>query len=284
MVGRPEHLDGALFAVVGHDDAQAGLLIGGKRVADPGDGLDQFIPADLFAQVAVVPECEVAKGTARRKGNDECADVGADSGQPGKEDGFDGEPRRPPQAREPAFAGHSAHRQQHGIGGRQVVEAAFCNPEQGQRDQVHPGQHAKAPVAQVEHDPGEPQGSCKEIDVEQELAFEKALGAALIDVADVDVLKKVVRNEVVTRQPDQVGQKDETSDADARPEPSACEITPRPREDETTQDSGDEKHDGVLGEEPEADGRARTEPPARVFCSEHADREIGDQHPPQEIE
>ena len=59
-VGAAEDIDGAVLAVVAGGDAEVGLLVGRQRVADLGDGADELVPADLFAQVAVVAESEVA--------------------------------------------------------------------------------------------------------------------------------------------------------------------------------------------------------------------------------
>ncbi len=47
---------------------------------------------------------------------------------------------------------------------------------------------------------------------------------------------------------------------------------------------GDVEDDGVLGFEPEADSGADGEPPAGIFRLEEADDEVGDEHPPEEIE
>ena len=55
MVGRAEDFDCALLTVVADNDAHAGLLVRGQGIANASNGLYQFIPADLFAQVAVVP-------------------------------------------------------------------------------------------------------------------------------------------------------------------------------------------------------------------------------------
>ena len=63
-VGGAENFDGAVLAVVAGGDAEVRLLVGRKGIANAGDGLDQLVPADLFAQVAVVLEREIAQRAA----------------------------------------------------------------------------------------------------------------------------------------------------------------------------------------------------------------------------
>ena len=62
------------------------------------------------------------------------------------------------------------------------------------------------------------------------------------------------------------------------------EIAARRGEHDADENAGDEKDDGVLGEQSEADGGADGQPPAGILRFEQANGEVGDQHPPEEIE
>ena len=53
-------LDGALFAIIAYQNADAGSLIRGQGIANGGNGLNQFVPAEFLAQVAVGLEGKVA--------------------------------------------------------------------------------------------------------------------------------------------------------------------------------------------------------------------------------
>jgi hypothetical protein len=66
--------------------------------------------------------------------------------------------RRPQRGREASQRSpHRAHGQQHGIGAGHVVVAALGEEEERERDQVHPGQHAVAAVAQEADQAGDPE-------------------------------------------------------------------------------------------------------------------------------
>src|ERR1039458_2124553 len=77
-IGGAEDLDGSILAVVAGGDAKMRLLIGREGVANLSDGTDEIIPAELFAEVAVAAEGEVAERAAVGERNDDGDDVGAD--------------------------------------------------------------------------------------------------------------------------------------------------------------------------------------------------------------
>ena len=156
--------------------------------------------------------------------------------------------------------------------------------EQGEGNQVHPGQHAVAAVAQEGDQAGEPERRGEEIGADEKLAEQKALGAALAHVAHMDVLEEVVGDEVVAHQPEEVGQEDQERQGDAAPEPAALRVPARAREHDAAENSGDVKDDGVLGQQAQADNGADGQPPARILRLQQANREVRDQHPPQVIE
>src|SRR5271156_3218767 len=64
VIGRAKNLDGALLAIIPYGDAETCLLVRRQRVADAGDGCDQLVPAEFFAQVAVAAEREVPERAA----------------------------------------------------------------------------------------------------------------------------------------------------------------------------------------------------------------------------
>ena len=90
MIGGAEDLDSAPFAVVADGDAEVGLLIGGKGIADGSDGADEFVPADLFAQVSVLSQGEVAQRARGRYGNEGAEYESADGEEADIEDELDG--------------------------------------------------------------------------------------------------------------------------------------------------------------------------------------------------
>ena len=101
--------------------------------------------------------------------------------------------------------------------------AAFADIEERERDQVHPGEHAIARVAQEQNESGESQGRRDDIDADKELAAQEIIRAPFADVAHVDVLEEGVGDEVVAHLPEKVGQKDEQGECNAGPEPSSKE-------------------------------------------------------------
>ena len=95
------------------------------------------------------------------------------------------------QKAQPALGDDRAHGEQHGIRAGDVIVAAFADPEQCQRNQVHEGQHAIAAVEQEADQPGQPQRRGGRVGADEELVLEKSVGAAFAHVARVNVLKKV---------------------------------------------------------------------------------------------
>ncbi len=85
------------------------LLIGGQGIADAGDGADEFVPADLFAQIAVVTEREIAQRAGRRERNHDSDGVSAKGGEPSEEDSGDTAPRESRQGAQPALPADRAH-------------------------------------------------------------------------------------------------------------------------------------------------------------------------------
>jgi hypothetical protein len=128
------------------------------------------------------------------------------------------------------------------------------------------------------------QSGAAKVGADEELAGPEALGAAFAHVARVNVLEEVVGDEVVARRARGSWAERSAAPARFRPEPAALEEAARGREDEPGENSGDEKDDGVLGEQAQADGGADGQPPARILVTEQANGEVRDQHPPQVIE
>ena len=54
----------------------------------------------------------------------------------------------------------------------------------------------------------------------QKLVAQEAVGAALADVARVDVLEELVGDEVVADEPEEVGKKNQKGERDSGPEPA----------------------------------------------------------------
>jgi len=67
------------------------LLIGRQGVADLGDGADEIVPADLFAQIVAVPQGILLKRAARRERQKQRAYEYGNKGEASEIDGGDGD-------------------------------------------------------------------------------------------------------------------------------------------------------------------------------------------------
>jgi len=100
----------------------------------------------------------------------------------------------------------------------------------------------------------------------------------------MDVVEKLVGDEIVAHQPNEVGQEDQQRQGNSRPEPAAQDEPARTGEHNTGENPCNVKHHGIFGQQSQADYSTDGQPPARVLCFEQPDREVRDQHPPQVIE
>jgi hypothetical protein len=66
----------------------------------------------------------------------------------------------------------------------------------------------------------------------------------------MDVVEEIVGDEIVANKPNEVGQEDQQRQCDSRPEPAVQLTYRRARvSTEAAENSGDVKHDGVLGQQ-----------------------------------
>src|ERR1017187_3284606 len=77
-IGGAEDLDGSILAVVAGGDAKMRLLMGRQGVPHLTGGAYELVPAELFPELGVMAECEVAQRAAVGERNDDGDDVGAD--------------------------------------------------------------------------------------------------------------------------------------------------------------------------------------------------------------
>ena len=273
-----------MFAIIADGDSQVRLLVRGQGIADAGDGFDELIPADLFAQIPAVLEGKVTQWATGSKGNPTRKEVGSEGEEAREEDGFDGALRPRWDVGQPAFASGGTHGNQHWVRFCDVIEAALIEPEYQHRNQVHEGDHAIAPIAKVGIQANEPYRSGEEIGAGPELADQKSICAAFADVAGVNVLEEGVGDEVVSNEPEDVRRKDDESDCDAGPEPLRREVPACGRKRHADENSGNVKDDGVFGEQREAESRTDGEPPTGIFCFKQANGEPGHERPPQKCE
>jgi hypothetical protein len=140
---------------------------------------------------------------------------------------------------------------EHGICGSKVVTAALGDEEKRERDEVHPGQHAKATVIFEEEiiEPGEREGKCEKDQFH--LVGQKAGGLAFADVAFMDESQKIQRDEMVAGLPKEIGEKEENGDGHAQPEPFAAQVATRIREQHGADNTEGEEAHGVLGKHAE---------------------------------
>ena len=224
MIGGAEKLHRARLAIIAGKDARLRSLFRGQRIENRGDGLEFLLPADLLAEVAVVLQRESHQGSARRDGQNVRHDKESTEHEACVEDPFHRPTPSALQGRQPTLTGGCAHRQQHRIGGGHVVVASFAEEEKRERDQVHPRQHAIAPAQQERDQAADPHRRRRRIRADTELAAQEAFGPALANVAHMNGLQKVVRDEVVMDEPDEIGEKDRDRDGDAGQEVPAQEI------------------------------------------------------------
>ena len=116
------------------------------------------------------------------------------------------------------------------------------------------------------------------------MSSEESVGAALADVAHVDVLEEGVGNPVMADEPEEVRQEDEERESDASPEPAGGKVAARGGEGESGENAGDVEDDGVFCVEAETKRSADRKQPARIFRLEQTDDEVSDEHPPEKIE
>jgi hypothetical protein len=168
---------------------------------------------------------------------------------------------------QPALSPGGAGGDQHRVGRRQVVVAAFHDEHQHQGDGEHPSDHPKALRFRPGEEPeesGEPERGGDDVSAFPELADEKAAGAAEADVPGVNARQELERQEVVAELPDEVGQEDEERNCGAQPEPRGGEVLAGTGEQDAAGDAGQEERQGELGHQAEAHGHAQNEEPARL--------------------
>ena len=89
MVSRAKILNRSRFAIIVNKDTDIRRLIRRKRIANAGNGFDEFVPAELLAQVGALAQGKIAQRTTRRKRHPAGKEVSTAENQASKEDGFD---------------------------------------------------------------------------------------------------------------------------------------------------------------------------------------------------
>src|SRR5215472_10597654 len=197
MVGGAENFDGALFAVVADHNTDTLALFGRERIADVGDVFDQFVPADLFAQIAVTLKSKIAERTAGGDWKHQRTDVGAASHKSAEENSFgDTAPERT-HGLDPPLADGCAHSDQHWVSGSEIISAAFPDHKKCERNEVHPRQHPIATIAQEADESADPQWCREQIYADQKLVAQESFGTSLTHVAGVNMSEEVKGNESV---------------------------------------------------------------------------------------
>src|SRR5581483_2637244 len=280
-IGAAEDLDRSILSVVAGCDAEVCLLIERQGIPNSGDRLHQLIPTDLFAQIAVSLQCEVAERPTPGDGNKHREEIGSGYEEADKEDAAYSPARPGRTRREPTRGDDRPHRDYRRVGLGDIVEASLADPAGEHRDDVHPGKHAIAAVTEESDETRKREGNGEEIEIEKELEAPVALSTSFADIALMNALEEVIRDEVVVNEPEKIGKKEEERDANSRPEPRAEQMTPSAGKDKANKQAGDEKDDRIFGEKAQADCRSDRKPPARIVRFEQADGEPADQYPPE---
>src|SRR5581483_7186221 len=253
-VDRAVEVDRAGGTVVTGKDAEADALLRRERIANLSDGVHQFRPADLLAEVAVdrrrpSPPARVWIGHGKKK-RAEDHDVKRKRGPPGCAD--HGAPPRA-QVGDPLLAPYAARRVEHGVGANKVVAAALGNPEDDEWCDIHPTEQTEATSGSGEQTKPEPRDPQRRSEHgELELVGEEVFGSADAHVACVDVAHEIEVDEMVADLPDQVREEDEQGKADTHPEPAGAQVAARGCQDRTQDDPRDKERHGVLREYAEA--------------------------------
>src|SRR5581483_4130964 len=99
------------------------------------------------------------------------------------------------------------------------------------------------------------------------------------EIARVNMLEEVQRDEIVMHLPEKVRQNNEDRESTAERKPAAGHQTPRRGEKKSRQQSGDEEHNRVLGHQANSAEETDPNPPPLVFAAEQANDTVRDEHP-----
>ncbi len=214
-IGRTQHIDRAILAVVAVVIPRWACWSGGRESRMPATvftipfqpNSSRRSPFILSANPAMGRWIEAAELPRMYKLRQ--------SARPLNENGL----QRPSAQFRPAiklsFACGRAHRQQHGICRCHVVASSFAKKEKRQRDQVHPGQHPVAAIAQIGNQAQQPERNCKKVRANRKLVSQESVGSAFTHVARMDVAEKIVGDEIMANKPNQVGKKDQQRQCNA---------------------------------------------------------------------
>src|SRR5262249_38348350 len=132
--------------------------------------------------------------------------------------------------------------------------------------------------------PADPNRRGKQIRVGQELIAQKSLCTSLAHIADVNVLQKMIGDEIMFYLPRNVWCEDQQRESYGAPEPRGLKIFARTCQCNACKNSSYIENDGVLGQQPNSYNSANCNPPARIFRLKQANHEPRNQHPPQQVE
>src|SRR5262249_5028735 len=110
----------------------------------------------------------------------------------------------------------------------------------------------------------QPQRDSGRIRRDPELVEYETIGSSYADVASVNALQEVQRDEMVLDLPKEVGQKDYKCESNAEPKPRAAEITSRRCKKQAGDNPHNQKHHGVLREHAQTDRSPDGQAPARI--------------------
>src|SRR5581483_2728389 len=117
--------------------------------------------------------------------------------------------------------------QQHGIRRRHVIASALCCHENRQRDYESPADQAETlsfRYPEIEKQAGYPQRDCEGVRRDLELVGKKIPGAADANIAGMNMVQEVERDETVPDLPDEVGQEDQERNRNSYPQPARFQI------------------------------------------------------------
>src|SRR6185312_91336 len=191
-VSRAKILNRSRFAIIANQDTDVRRLIRWKRIANAGNGFDEFVPAELLAQVRALAQGKIAQRTTGPKRHIAGKEVSTAENQASKEDGFDSVPHMGGTHRKPAYGDDRAHRNQRWIRLCDVVEAPLVNPEEHDRENVHPGEHAIPAGTEKGDEAGNPERRGERVYIKKKLIRPVPIGAALAHITRMDVLEHVI--------------------------------------------------------------------------------------------
>src|SRR5204863_1813071 len=184
------------------------------------------------------------------------------------------------------FKGYSTGREKHRIGWGQVIILSLQDNETDEHQQVSPTEDAIAATISIQKQPTQPTQPTREQDRIQRhrlIQDESDRPPHEISSRPADVAHQLQEREIVTDQPDQVGNKDEKGTKGPDPNPGVGEKAPLRREEQGDENGEGEKGGGIFIFHSESEKNAEAKPVTRIALVDRADHAPGAPEPNERL-